>query len=88
MQVFRCPFCGPRPETEFLYGGEAGRARPEPAETVSEADWAAFLYHNDNPRGRSREVCLHVTCETFFVMERDTLTHEVFGSAHLPGAEP
>ena len=24
MQLFPCPFCGPRPETEFHYGAEAG----------------------------------------------------------------
>ena len=28
-----CPWCGPRPETEFRYGGETYIARPEPAAT-------------------------------------------------------
>ncbi|RUX65781.1 sarcosine oxidase subunit delta, partial [Mesorhizobium sp. M7A.F.Ca.US.014.04.1.1] len=27
MQLFPCPFCGPRDETEFYYGGDAGNAR-------------------------------------------------------------
>ena len=52
MQIFPCPFCGPRDETEFTYVGEP-KARPEPAEAVGDADWADYLYFNANPEGRS-----------------------------------
>ena len=81
MQVFPCPFCGPRPETEFQFAAEAGKARPE-GET-SERVWADYLYAERNPRGATREIWVHQTCGDFFVMERDTLTHAVASSSSL-----
>lgn len=83
MHLFPCPFCGPRDETEFHYGGEAGNHRPAPAEWVSAETWAGYLHMRDNPRGRSREVWVHLTCGEFFVMERDTRTQAVHGAAVL-----
>ena len=85
MQVFRCPFCGPRDETEFHFAAEAGKPRPEPAEAVSDAQWADFLYANAAPRGEASEVWVHLTCGEFFVMTRDTVTREVQASEALPG---
>ena len=79
MQLFPCPFCGPRIETEFHYGGEAGNIRPEGAD-VSADDWARYLYMRANPKGRTREVWVHLTCGEFLVMERDSLTHAVLGA--------
>ncbi|MFN3545945.1 MAG: sarcosine oxidase subunit delta [Mesorhizobium sp.] len=80
MQLFPCPFCGPRDETEFQFATEAGKTRPEPAGEVSAERWASYLYLKDNPKGATREVRLHSTCGEFFVMERDTVTHAVAGS--------
>lgn len=77
MQLFPCPFCGLRDETEFAFATEAGKARPEPAAEVSAEAWARYLHVGDNPKGATREVWLHVTCGEFFVMERDTVTHAV-----------
>jgi len=85
MQVFTCPFCGPREETEFHFAAEAGKLRPQPAEDTSDADWADYLYFNDAPRGTAREVWVHVTCGEFFVMTRDTVSREVSDVAPLPG---
>ncbi|RKF16153.1 sarcosine oxidase subunit delta [Roseovarius spongiae] len=85
MQIFPCPFCGPRDEREFHFATEAGKPRPEPADKVSAEDWAAYLYANEAPRGEAREVWLHLTCGEYFVMTRDTLTREVKGSETLPG---
>jgi sarcosine oxidase subunit delta len=87
MQIFTCPFCGPREETEFHFGAEAGKARPEPAPEVSDAAWAEYLYMNDAPRGPAREVWVHLTCGEFFVMERDTVTRAVLSVSALPGRE-
>ena len=87
MQLFNCPFCGPREETEFHFAAEAGKARPEPAEEVSDADWADYLYLNDAPRGAAREVWVHATCGEFFVMTRDTVTREIADVQALPGRE-
>ncbi|MEO4000270.1 sarcosine oxidase subunit delta [Mesorhizobium sp. CAU 1732] len=80
MQIFPCPFCGPRDETEFTFATEAGKTRPEPAKDVSAEAWSDYLVTNVNPRGATREVWLHQTCGEFFVMERDTVTHAVTGS--------
>ena len=88
MQIFLCPFCGPRDETEFRFAAEAGHARPEPAGGVSDADWAAYLYGARSPGGTSREIWLHLTCGEYFVMTRDTVTRVVDGSEPLPGAAP
>lgn len=80
MQLFPCPFCGPRDETEFTFATEAGRTRPEPAAAVSDESWARYLGFNRNPKGATREVWLHTACGEFFVMERDTVSHVVAGS--------
>jgi len=49
MQLFSCPFCGERDETEFVFCAEAGKTRPEPAAEVSADAWARYLYLGDNP---------------------------------------
>ncbi len=87
MQLFPCPFCGPRDETEFHYAGEAANARPEGA-NVSAEDWANYLWLRANPRGQSREIWMHMTCGEFFVMTRDTASHVVAGSSSSDGREP
>lgn len=87
MQIFPCPFCGPRDETEFHFAVEAGHARPEPAGEVSDADWADYLYLYKAPKGASCEVWLHTTCGEYFLMTRDTLSRDVLSAEALPGAE-
>ena len=84
MQLFPCPFCGLRDETEFRFGADAGNARPEPAAETGAEAWSAYLHEAANPKGHAREVWVHLTCGEFFVMERDTVTHEVFGTEALP----
>lgn len=74
MHVFTCPFCGPRPEPEFHFGGEAGNTRPEGFAAVSDADWSAYLHLRANPKGHAREIWMHLTCCEIFVMARDTVT--------------
>ena len=86
MQLFSCPFCGPRDETEFHFGGEAGNLRPEGADVPANR-WASYLYLRDNPKGTTREVWVHASCGEFFVMERDTVSHEVEASTALGNAE-
>ena len=83
MQLFTCPFCGPRAEGEFHFGGDAGNLRPEggaPAEA-----WTDYLYLKNNRRGPAREIWMHLPCREVFVMERDTLTHEVLATEALAG---
>ncbi len=85
MQLFSCPFCGPRDETEFAFGAEAGKTRPEPAAEIPAETWARYLHYADNPRGATREIWQHVTCGEFFLMERDTVSHAVAATVDLRG---
>jgi sarcosine oxidase subunit delta len=82
MQIFPCPFCGPRDEIEFHYVGEP-KARLEPAGSVSDAEWADYLYFNSNTKGLAREIWLHLTCTEMFAMIRDTATNAVVCSEAL-----
>ncbi|WP_269932818.1 sarcosine oxidase subunit delta [Aminobacter sp. HY435] len=86
MQLFHCPFCGQRDETEFHFGGEAGNIRPDGADVTSER-WASYLYLRDNPKGAVREVWVHMTCGEFFVMARDSVSHHVASTTSLDCAE-
>jgi heterotetrameric sarcosine oxidase delta subunit len=80
MQLFPCPFCGPRDEAEFHYGGEDGNLRPDGGDLPADR-WADYLYMRDNPKGQTREIWVHLTCGEFFVLSRDTVSHAVAGSA-------
>ncbi|PZG14399.1 sarcosine oxidase subunit delta [Nonomuraea aridisoli] len=76
MLLIECPHCGPRDETEFHYGGQAGIAYP--ADEVSDEEWAAYVFVRDNPKGWFRERWFHAHgCRTWFAVERHTVTHEI-----------
>ena len=55
MLLIRCPWCGPRDEIEFTYGGQAHIAYPADPDALSDEEWADFLFMRDNPRGPFRE---------------------------------
>ena len=74
MLLVPCPYCGPRPEIEFAYGGEAHIARPANPSAVSDEAWADFLYMRTNPKGVHAERWRHIHgCGRFF----DALRHTV-----------
>ena len=83
MQLFPCPFCGTRDETEFRYLGEADTLRPTGAAAAPIAEWTRYLYFQRNVKGRVAEIWSHVPCGETFRMERDNVTHVVTGSASL-----
>lgn len=83
MQVFPCPFCGPRPETEFHFAGDLGNLRPEGFMEVGTETWSGYLFLHNNPKGEAKEIWKHLTCMEVFTMTRDTVTHEVASSAAL-----
>lgn len=75
-----CPHCGPRDEDEFAYGGDATVVRPADPEALVDAEWAAYLFLRDNPRGEHREHWFHrYGCRRWITIERDTLTHRIAG---------
>jgi len=51
MLLIPCPYCGPRPELEFTYAGQAGISRPTTPSALTDEEWGAFLYLRENPRG-------------------------------------
>jgi len=77
MMLIPCPFCGPRNEAEFAYGGPVKPARPDPAQ-VSDAEWVAYLTQAPNPLGPVQERWWHVKgCGTWLTIWRDTRTHDI-----------
>lgn len=81
MLLIPCPWCGPRDEPEFRYGGQAHVAYPADPDALDEAAWAAFLYLRDNPKGTARERWNHALgCRRWFNVVRDTVTHEVLAA--------
>ncbi|WP_017608913.1 sarcosine oxidase subunit delta [Nocardiopsis xinjiangensis] len=78
MMSIPCPWCGPRDEIEFHYGGQAGVAYPQDPHTLTDEDWAQFLFFRDNPRGAFGERWLHAAgCRRWFSLRRDTVTNRI-----------
>ena len=78
MLLISCPWCGPRDESEFGYGGQAHIARPEPPETVTDEEWASYLFYRDNPKGDHLEQWCHASgCRRWFNVRRDTVTYDI-----------
>ena len=71
-----CPHCGLRDHTEFEYGGDAARGRPDLSALLDQ--WTDYVYLRDNPRGPHREYWQHVHgCREWVIVVRDTLSHDV-----------
>jgi len=86
MMLLPCPYCGPRDVTEFSYGGDGNVQQPDENETgvaaSSAAASSACVFLRDNPRGPHDELWQHSAgCRRWINVRRDTLTHEVLGSA-------
>jgi len=77
MLVIACPYCGPRPELEFSYAGQAHIVRPADPSSVGADEWAAYLYLRANTRGVHAERWRHVHgCARYFNALRDTTTDQ------------
>ncbi len=82
MMLITCPWCGPRDETEFHYGGEAHLAYPTDAYALTDAQWADYVFARPNPKGRFNERWSHSAgCRRWFNVVRDTVTHEISAEA-------
>lgn len=78
MLLIGCPWCGPRDETEFTYGGQAHVAYPAEPAALTDAEWARYLFIRDNPKGPFAERWSHASgCRRWFNVIRDTATNEV-----------
>jgi sarcosine oxidase subunit delta len=88
MLLIQCPYCGERPEPEFVYGGQAHIARPADPSALGGDEWAAFLYLRDNTRGVHAERWRHARgCGRFFNALRDTATDH-FLATYQVGEQP
>ena len=80
-----CPHCGPRDVYEFRYGGEFQRRPPS---TVSDQEWADYLYARRNVAGPEKEWWYHRQgCRRWFLAVRDTRTNAVL-EAFWPEDKP
>lgn len=83
MLLIPCPWCGPRPENEFRYGGQAHLTRPAP--DCDDPIWTGYLFMRDNPKGRHEERWRHVHgCGRFFNAVRDTVTDVIIATEKPP----
>jgi heterotetrameric sarcosine oxidase delta subunit len=88
MFLINCPWCGKRNEEEFSYGGEAHITRPKNPDSLSDEEWADYLFMRKNTKGQYLERWNHAHgCRRWFNMQRNTATHE-FGEAYKMGEKP
>jgi sarcosine oxidase, subunit delta len=89
MLLIACPYCGPRDEIEFAYGGEAHIALPSDPDALPDAAWAEFLFMRTNPKGRHHERWVHVHgCRRWFNVARDTATERILAVYAAGSAAP
>ena len=78
MLLIACPWCGPRDETEYHYGGQAHVAHPEDPAALEDAQWAEYVFLRDNPKGWFAERWVHTAgCRRWFNALRHTVTYEI-----------
>ena len=88
MLLITCPWCGPRDEIEFRWGGESHIRRPTLQPSPQDEEWADYLFYRKNPKGLHRERWVHEAgCGQWFNIARDTVSHEIvevyrMGEAH------
>ena len=72
-----CPFCGERDHSEFSYGGDASITYP-PLDAPADV-WHDAVFLRENICGRQSETWHHIHgCRMWLIVERDTMTHEIF----------
>lgn len=75
--IITCPYCGSRDSSEFVYLGEGGRTRPDPAST-DQAEWNAYVYDRVNTAGEHDEIWQHSGgCRSLLRVGRNTITHKI-----------
>ena len=89
MLLIPCPYCGPRCEIEFTYGGQAHVERPADPSTTSDEDWAAYVFLRDNTKGVFLERWVHAHgCRKWFNVARHTVTYEILATYEARAKPP
>lgn len=88
MLILTCPYCGVSgEETEFHQGGEAHLKRMGPGS--GDDDFHTYMFAKENPKGAHFERWRHnYGCGKWFIMARDTVTLEVYGTYSAQTHEP
>ena len=86
MPLIACPWCGPREELEFSYGGQAHVPYPDDPSALDDEQWARFVFFRDNPKGPFAERWAHAAgCRRWFTAVRDTRTYKFLAVKPLAG---
>ncbi|MEU1799769.1 sarcosine oxidase subunit delta [Streptomyces sp. NPDC019937] len=89
MLLITCPWCGPRDETEYHYGGQAHVPYPGNTADLTDEQWAAYVFYRDNPKGPFAERWMHSSgCRRWFNLLRDTASYEVLAAYRLDEPRP
>ena len=89
MLLIECPYCGERPEPEFVYGGQAHVARPRVPAEASAEEWARYVYLRGNSRGVHAERWRHTHgCGRFVNALRDTTSDQFLATYKVGEASP
>jgi sarcosine oxidase subunit delta len=89
VQLISCPWCGAREEAEFHYGGQAHVSYPEDSTSLSDAEWAQYVFFRDNPKGPFAERWVHSAgCRRWFNAVRDTTTHQMLAVYRVGDPRP
>jgi sarcosine oxidase subunit delta len=75
MKILTCPVNGPRPISEFAYGGEL-REMPDPA-SASDATWSDYVFNRSSVPCVKLEWWCHTASGVWFIAERDTASDVV-----------
>lgn len=77
-----CPHCGVRDEMEFVYGGPVQVTRP--AMDAGDAEWTAYLFERDNPKGPHVERWCHsFGCGRWLSLTRHSVTHAIVAVSRM-----
>ena len=89
MLLIECPWCGEREQTEFSYHGEAHIVRPATPDSLSDDEWAKYLFFRKNPKGVHYERWMHAFgCRRYFNMARHTVSGEIYGTYRMDANKP
>jgi len=75
MKLLTCPLNGPRPISEFVFGGEV-RPMPDP-DTCTDTEWSDYVFNRSGVAGVKREWWCHAPSGVWFLAERDTTTDTI-----------
>jgi heterotetrameric sarcosine oxidase delta subunit len=87
MLLITCPYCGPRDEIEFSWGGDTEVRRPDLS--CSDQAWSDYLFLRRNTKGENDERWGHSGgCRQWFKVRRNSLTHEIVSTSLFADGAP